>query len=183
MCQFGCGGAGVDGAVGKYQQPVFAELCGGGNHQKSAGHDTDARLCFDDLECRTNGVGRGAARAGYFAVGVAVFYHQTAQIERVFGFLLGFFVGHAFVFAQFVQQIGVNRHFRVSFGIDDGGFANVFQSFVGSHGVNFVGIANEDEFGRLVGQQAVGRFEGTRFVAFGQNDAAQVVVRALFQLF
>ncbi len=179
---FGCGTR-IYGAVGKYQQTIVAKLFGWREHEECARNNAHIRFCLDYLKRWTNGVGRGATSASQFAIGIAIFYHQATEIERIFGFLLSLFVCHAFFLAQFVEQVGINRHFRVGFGIEKSGFGNVFQSFFGSHSGDFLLIANEREARDVFGQNLVGCLERAWLVAFGQHNVAQVLLRTQFQLF
>ena len=58
--------------------------------------------------------------------------------------------------------------------IYDGGFHDVHKAHLYGHTLDFIGVADEDDVGDIVGNDAVGGFECAAFGTFGQHDALAV---------
>ena len=172
LCQLGSGGIGDDGAVGKDEQAVGAVgRILGEHHHERAGHDVDAGLGLDDLEGCAEHVAGGVEGTCHLSVGVAGLDHEAAQIEGIGCGGAGLLHRDAFLLAELEEEGSIFVDDLLVGGIDDGGLLDVFKLERRSHLVDFLGVADQDDVGDAVGDDAVCRCECAGFGAFGQHDA------------
>ena len=116
---------------------------------------------------RAECVACGAERTGNLAVCITALDDEASEVEGVHHLLAGFLDGHALLLAQFVEQLCVLLGLLAGGRVDDGGLADVGElEFLGER-VYLVWIADEDDFGQLVGQCLVGSGKRALFKAFG----------------
>ena len=134
---------------------------------------------LDNLQGGAQHVARRVAGTGQLAVGIAVLDHQAAQVQRIVHQFAGLFDGHAFLFAQFAQQLCVFFRAGIVIRVDDSGLANVTQAPLFGAGMDFIRVAQQNQVGNSLCQYQVGSFQCAFFRAFRKDNALAVRFGAL----
>ena len=119
-------------------------------------------------------------RTGNQTVNFILFQHQRTENHIVFQLFAGDGFGHAFALTQLNQtsDIAFANHFRV----DDFNACAQFYALRGGNAVDLFRVTQQDASRDATFSTDGCRFNGTRFVAFRQNDAFTGFTRQLGQL-
>ena len=152
-------------AVREQERPLLAQVAVGHHHDEERADQLHARRGLEDLQAGAQHVARGMACAGHHAVGAAGLHHHHAEVQHVVHEAHRRLGRHPLGLAQLVERLGEPFAQLGRARVDDARTAEL----VGA-GRDGVGVAEDDEVGDVVGQDALGRRQGALVVAFGQHD-------------
>ena len=129
-----------------------------------------ALLRLDQLECRTDGIGRGIGSAAEQSVGLAHLDEHGAEVVALCKRRAALFLGH-FALAKLDHLCDHLVHALIGGRIDDGGLADAEAALFRSS-LDLVRVADQDHVHQILLEQAVGGFQNTGVGAFGKDDGA-----------
>ena len=176
LCQLLGVGHGGDGNVAYHEHTLLAVLRRLGDEQHGAADAGDAGGALNDLQGGPEGIACGGEGTADLSVGIAALDDEATEVQRIEHLLPGLLLGHALGLAQFVEQRCIIVGLGAGLGVDDGGLLHVLQTqFLGLR-QNFLAVADEDDFGQLVGYGAVGSGQCALLQRFGEHDALFVAL-------
>jgi hypothetical protein len=169
-------GIGVDGAIGKQDGAVLAELGGFGHHQEDRGDGLDAGGGADHLKGSAQHVAGGIGRPGHGAAGIPRTHHHRSVVEVVLAGqqLLRLLPGEPFFLAQLDQLVDVGFELRRILWLEQGhtveGGAQLLRL-----GLQRLGIPQQHNLRQSVLDDLPGGLNHPVVVPLGQDDGLQVL--------